>query len=208
MPVTRYEKEPVFAPPAKRPELATSTELPASSNDHPVATFPTPSSKLGLMVPTTGTTTGGEEEDAAGEVLLEDSTGLAVMLGLEEASEDEEVARSEEEAEEISVVDTTIDDIEGVGQGPSNRLYVHTDVPASKEIVRHEPETIAIVSHIPEQAPAWLTDALIIVEEQVGEAVAVAVSVVVEGTIIDEESDDSDADAKVVEDTATDDEDD
>ncbi|KAL6703403.1 hypothetical protein ACN47E_009662 [Coniothyrium glycines] len=101
------------------------------------------------------------------------------------------------------------DEIEGDGQGPSNRTYLHMDVPLSKERVWQEPETIVIVLQIPEQAPACETMTLTIVEEQVGEAVAD--EDVVDGMSTDDEDDDvtdseTEADEDVVE-TTSDDED-
>jgi hypothetical protein len=40
------------------------------------------------------------------------------------------------------------------GQLPSKSLYVHIDVPGSKETVWHEPETTPIASQILEQSPS------------------------------------------------------
>jgi hypothetical protein len=73
-------------------------------------------------------------------------SGDKVVTTLEDTS-DEEDGRSDV-ATGVGVAD---------GQFPSKSLYVHVNVPGSKETVWHEPEMTPIVSQIIEQAPSCWT---------------------------------------------------
>jgi hypothetical protein len=103
--------------------------------------------------------------------------------------EDDSVVEELSIEDEDSNVDEIADEVaEGVGQGPSKSLYVQIELPESNETVWHVPETIAMVSQIPEHSPSCWTPILTSVELQVGDT-EVAVDETVVEDISDEDKD-------------------
>lgn len=69
----------------------------------------------------------------------------------------EEIDSVDDATDAVVDDDTSVEDLDIDGQGPSKSLYVHVEVPESKDTVSHEPVRIVIVVQMLEQSPSCWT---------------------------------------------------